>query len=817
VRVLSSKEKLIASAQKSLEKGQVAKAIKDYQKLVELDPRDMRTRQKLAELLSRGAMNAEAFEQYGTVARNYADNGFFLKAIAVYKQMQKLDPEQVSVYQRLAELNAKQGLVGNALAEYRNLAAIYEKKKMLPEAIGVLQKMVELDPDNLNMRAKVTESYLQAGLREKSRESLAEMLGYLRQQGDWGKVARLCEMFAPRFADDLGLRIALAEATVHLGDSDKGIHLLQGLLKHHPDNADILHALAAGYRQRRDFENERLTYHHLLTSAPDSLDLRERYVRACLDAGDHSRALAELEERREAFLAAGRMPVWQEFAARLRRAFPGDAEPAPPAGSVAAASEAAARVEEAPAESPPASAFPSQPPVAPLPAEEAFEGAEEIPLEFLEAAVDLGAEETEPAVEPVAGATAEEPAATAEPVEAPLFVEEAAAPPELELELELDLDLDLEDPALAVEASAAEIPPPVSGMELATEVEPEQVYREAFPEPPATAEPVAEPEELEELEELVDLEEVEPIEELEEAEELEELEEAAPAARAPGPGGIAEEGDLLDLGLEEILAPEASAAPGPYLRAELEEAEFYLQQGLLDDAERVCRALLVARPDCDPARRKLDEIGQRRRQAPATAEREEEFFDLAAEILDEGMLRATEGMPGLQEADRFRIDGIFSEFKKGIESQIDVEDTETHYNLGIAYKEMGLLDDAVAEFDRALNNPSRVIDCLTLKGICLAEKGSFEQAEQAFRAGLAHPGVSSDERLSLNYEMGLLFEAWSRPRQALECFQQVADADLFFRNVGDKVRELRSLLGLPAAADAAGPGGKGSKDRVSYV
>lgn len=218
---MSNKDKLLASAQKNLQKGQVAKAIKDYQQIVGLDPKDIRNRQKLAELFCRAGMNAEALGEYGAVAAYYGDNGFYLKAIAVYKQMQKLDPELVNVYHRLAELNVKQGLIGNALAEYRNLLTLFERKKLFSESIGVLQNMAELEPDNLNIQVKIAEYYAQSGLREKAREVLSQVLEQLHVAQDFSRISRLYELFLPFFPGDPEIMAGFAEALVRRGDSEK--------------------------------------------------------------------------------------------------------------------------------------------------------------------------------------------------------------------------------------------------------------------------------------------------------------------------------------------------------------------------------------------------------------------------------------------------------------------------------------------------------------------------------------------------------------------------------------------------------------------
>ena len=152
---MASKDKLLENAQKFLSKGQLPKAIGEYRKLVDAFPKDVRNRQKLAELLSRSKRNEDALTEYEIVAKHYTETGFYLKAIAVYKQMQKLESSRADIYHRLAELNEKQGLVGNALTEYRNLVAFYDQNQMHGEAIDVLEKMAELDPGNLNVLAPI--------------------------------------------------------------------------------------------------------------------------------------------------------------------------------------------------------------------------------------------------------------------------------------------------------------------------------------------------------------------------------------------------------------------------------------------------------------------------------------------------------------------------------------------------------------------------------------------------------------------------------------------------------------------------------------
>ena len=92
-----NRTKVLEAAQKYLGKAQYDKAIVEYKKLVEADPRDVRTWLKIGDLYTRKGSRSEACDTYGRVASHYADQGFFLKAVAVYKQILKLEPGRVEI------------------------------------------------------------------------------------------------------------------------------------------------------------------------------------------------------------------------------------------------------------------------------------------------------------------------------------------------------------------------------------------------------------------------------------------------------------------------------------------------------------------------------------------------------------------------------------------------------------------------------------------------------------------------------------------------------------------------------------------------
>ncbi len=136
------------------------------------------------------------------------------------------------------------------------------------------------------------------------------------------------------------------------------------------------------------------------------------------------------------------------------------------------------------------------------------------------------------------------------------------------------------------------------------------------------------------------------------------------------------------------------------------------------------------------------------------------------------------------------LSDIFREFQKGVEKQLGKEDYETRYNLGIAYKEMGLVDEAIAEFQLAAKDEKRLLECASMLGICFLEKGMAKLAVKWFEKGLAAPGRSDEEYQALRYDLANALEQAGERARALSLFTDLYGQDASFRDVAEKVRRL---------------------------
>ncbi|MEL7058974.1 MAG: tetratricopeptide repeat protein [Acidobacteriota bacterium] len=153
------REASVRSAEKYVSKGKLEAAIKEYKKVLLENPDDINTLNRVGDLYARIERYDEAVSLFSKIAERYTRDGFFVKAIAIYKKIIKLDPTALAVYERLAELYYKQGLLNEARTQYQVLADYYQKHDNATSAITIYQRMSEMEPDNPSFHLKLAELF----------------------------------------------------------------------------------------------------------------------------------------------------------------------------------------------------------------------------------------------------------------------------------------------------------------------------------------------------------------------------------------------------------------------------------------------------------------------------------------------------------------------------------------------------------------------------------------------------------------------------------------------------------------------------------
>src|SRR3954470_17228237 len=242
------KNKVIESASKLIAKGQLEKAVKEYQRVLEFDPDDVRVLQKLAELYQKMKRPAEAADCFEKVARTYATQGFYLKAVALYKQVLKV-VERIEVNVRLAELYQQLGLTGDAAKEWQAGASHHEKGGDAKASLDTLKKLVDLDPDNVASRIRLGEQYAR---QENVAEAVAELrraAQYLQSKSRQDDYLRVVERISHLDPSDAGLAKELANNYLSKGDSKRALAKLQVCFKVNPRDLDTLQMLARAFQE----------------------------------------------------------------------------------------------------------------------------------------------------------------------------------------------------------------------------------------------------------------------------------------------------------------------------------------------------------------------------------------------------------------------------------------------------------------------------------------------------------------------------------------------------------------------------------------
>ena len=140
------------------------------------------------------------------------------------------------------------------------------------------------------------------------------------------------------------------------------------------------------------------------------------------------------------------------------------------------------------------------------------------------------------------------------------------------------------------------------------------------------------------------------------------------------------------------------------------------------------------------------------------------------------------------------LEEIIDEFKAGVSNTISGEDHESHYDLGMAYMEMGLYDEAIGEFQIASRGGPMELKCLEMIALCYLEKNEPASAARELDRALELPGHGPEETISIRYNLGVSNERLGNLDRALQHYEEVYLLNVDFLKVATKVRELKARL-----------------------
>jgi tetratricopeptide (TPR) repeat protein len=287
-----NRAKVIEKAHKFLQRGDIRKAIKEYERLLRDDPSDIRTKLKVADLLLRIGERDGALAGFDDVARFYESQGFLLKAVAVYKQMQKLRPDDIQVRLSLANLYHKIGLLPDALSNYKAALSLQAKAGLVLERLQTWKNMMELDPDNVKLHVALAEEFAKEGMIADAVDEFRAAARCLKKAGGVEEYIKVAERLLYHKPDDFEISKDLASLYMAQGDTLKALSRLQVCFRANPDDIEVLDMLSQVFEQSGQTQKAVAVLKSLAKRYDDTGLLKERdevYKRVLkLQPGDSS-------------------------------------------------------------------------------------------------------------------------------------------------------------------------------------------------------------------------------------------------------------------------------------------------------------------------------------------------------------------------------------------------------------------------------------------------------------------------------------------------------------------------------------------------
>ncbi len=821
------KAKAVSAAEKFLAQGKIAAAVQEYRRIADADADDFTALNTLGDLYARLDKQTEAIECFVLVADHYREQGFALKAIAIYKKVARLRPNELSVAQRLAVLYEQQGLIVEARAQYLLIADVCMRAKLTRDALEALRRTADLDPQNADIRLRLAEGFMREGMHDEAAAAFAEAGTRLHVRSDYQGALRSFTLARELRPYSHEILQGLVDANIALGANEEAAAILEEAVAQAPAAAELHAMLARVYLDAEDAPAADRATQQLVNADLANYPLLFEVAQLYLQQGDGlnavrtltravepalakrqektllellNQALARDPENVEALRLLLRIYTWQRDDDRMRVALERLAE--------------AAQAQQ-------------------------LHDEERNALEHLVRLVpfDQGYAERLSALNEMLGtdmtrleAAQDEsrlPFAAGAPTET-LPPAPATAPPDT-----ATLNAGLPDMAAPVVAEA-----PAFGSLFETN----SGATDLFTVPPA---PVSAPSATQASE--FEWHTIEPAEPERPADPSASFADLNAELADTGEPAAVEFAVTIDADEEhEVHVTNPLATPGgsdsgddgrvqALLAQELESVDYYLAQGYTDIARDTLDMLerqYGASPELSARRRQLqtaatpvavDQVAAATPSfeswptTPANASHNQTDAAGADEAAITFDLPVAPAAPTPTPADGIQaqagpvapagaaahdasLAAVFAEFRDSVEDDETetAADFETHYNTGLAYMEMGMLDLAIEEFQTAValvapaDSTARYLQCCNLLGHCFMQQQLPRAAVIWFKKGLAAPGHDEEEYQALRYELGHAYEQMGDLDRAVNTFQEVYGTDISYRGVGDKLKELQA-------------------------
>lgn len=745
------KIKAMRNAERYLAQGKIRAAISEYKRVVESDPKDFGTLNILGDLYMKNSEEREAVGCFTQVAEHYNAQGFSQKAIAIYNKISRLKPNSVEISAKLAQLYQMKGSFSEARRHYTELAEHYQRQGQKIEALAIWKQIAELDPNNTGIYLKIANVYLEEDERDEAAKAFTEAGSRLFAQEAYEEALDAFSRTLEIRKYDLVALEGYVSTQIKLDDAEEAAKILEEILEEQPYNREILFLLIDCYYDSKNPVEAEKAIIKLVEQEPANYPKFLELVEIYLKNNDLDSAARILSMSSEHLLVGGQsdqfLQLTNEILARnpehfdalrlLVRYHGWHRDEKELKNSLERLAEAAHQNE-----SPEDERYALSQLVMISPHEVSFaQRLQELKAEY-------GFEDSQ--VRPFTFSEKDES-------ENHRFENFAVSPDDIQEDAESQL----------YEGDFSEI-----SKDFSFSGESEFHSFEDFDQSKSdNGSNVYVSEDVFAADYFVDAEESHSF-------------------------------DIIPAEAENTDDRELKPSDERKLHQEIESVDFYITQGYTDLAEKTLTAL-------------ENEFGNRREivnlrqqlngSLPAATEQIETVKEAAPEIPRIIKEPAPEIPEIIEEVYQDKTVGksfdILDEFREEMnleEAEAPEQgDYETHYHMAIAYKEMGLMEDSIREFQDAINQVSvndgtrRFFQCCNLLGHCFMEKRMPNLAIIWYKRGLETINLSEEEKQALYYEIANAYESGGDARMAIEYFEKIYAENIDYRDISRRLQRLR--------------------------
>ncbi len=237
------REKALAAAQKYAAKGQHEKAAREFQSIVDNDPKDLRAWLMLADALNRSGKPDDAIARYLQVGKAFQEKKDYSKALAVYRQLLTLDPRRIDVHLKCAQLHTELRQIPDAVSIYERVGKVYLKQDRAKDAIELFKRAADLDPKAVTRRLRLAELYSREGMNDEAVGAFRIAGQALLDESKHEEYVRVAERLLYHKEDDRETILGVVRAYIKLRQPRRALVKLNGLLQKDPADVEGLELL----------------------------------------------------------------------------------------------------------------------------------------------------------------------------------------------------------------------------------------------------------------------------------------------------------------------------------------------------------------------------------------------------------------------------------------------------------------------------------------------------------------------------------------------------------------------------------------------